>query len=104
MFAQALPIAKSFRSPRASAFTLLGLDAYCAVVPDDRRARDTRRVLADRLMLCLESVETPDWIWFEESLGLKDLGDRIDLIDIYTNTLEGVRQHILEEATPWLAA
>ena len=42
--------------------------------------------------------------WFEESLGLKDLGDRIDLIDIYTNTLEGVRQHILEEATPWLAA
>jgi hypothetical protein len=42
--------------------------------------------------------------WFEESLGLKDLGDRVDLIDIYTNTLEGVRQHILEEATPWLEA
>lgn len=42
--------------------------------------------------------------WFEENLGLKELGDRIDLIDIYTNTLEGVRQHILEETTPWLAA
>ena len=69
LFAEALPIAKSFRSPRASAFTLLGLDAYCAVVPDDRRARDMRRILADRLMLCLESVETPDWIWFEESLA-----------------------------------
>jgi hypothetical protein len=69
LFSQALTIAKSFRSPRASAFTLLGLDGYCAVIPDDRRARDMRRVLADRLMLCLESVETPDWIWFEESLA-----------------------------------
>jgi glycosyltransferase involved in cell wall biosynthesis len=69
LFAQALPITKSFRSPRASAFTLLGLDAYCAVVPDDRRARDLRRILADRLMLWLEKVETPDWIWFEESLA-----------------------------------
>jgi glycosyltransferase involved in cell wall biosynthesis len=69
LFAQALPTTKSFRSPRASAFTLLGLDAYCAVVPDDRRARDMRRILADRLMLWLESVETPDWIWFEEGLA-----------------------------------
>jgi hypothetical protein len=69
LFAEALPIAKSFDSPRASAFTLLGLDAYCAAIPDDRRARDMRRVLADRLMLCLESVETPEWIWFEEGLA-----------------------------------
>src|SRR3954469_21749952 len=69
LFAEALPIAKSFDSPRASAFTLLGLDAYCAAIPDDRRARDMRRVLADRLMLCLESVETPEWVWFEEGLA-----------------------------------
>ena len=69
LFTEALPIAKSFDSPRASAFTLLGLDAYCAAIPDDRRARDLRRVLADRLMLCLESVETPEWIWFEEGLA-----------------------------------
>ncbi|MCS3496313.1 glycosyltransferase involved in cell wall biosynthesis [Bradyrhizobium japonicum] len=69
LFTEALPIAKSFDSPRASAFTLLGLDAYCAAIPDDRRARDLRRVLADRLMLCLESVETREWIWFEEGLA-----------------------------------
>jgi glycosyltransferase involved in cell wall biosynthesis len=69
LFAEALPTTKSFRSPRAWAFALLGLDAYCAVVPDDRRARDMRRILADRLMHCLLSVETPDWIWFEEGLA-----------------------------------
>jgi glycosyltransferase involved in cell wall biosynthesis len=69
LFAQALPVVKTFRSPRAAAFTLLGLDAYCAVVPDDRRAHEIRRILADRLMLGLTSVETPDWLWFEESLA-----------------------------------
>ena len=45
LFAEALPAVESFRSPRASAFTLLGLDAYCAVVPDDRRAREIRASL-----------------------------------------------------------
>jgi glycosyltransferase involved in cell wall biosynthesis len=69
LFAQALPTVKSFRSPRASAFTLLGLDAYCAIVRDDRHALEIRRLLADRLMAGLASVETPDWLWFEEGLA-----------------------------------
>jgi glycosyltransferase involved in cell wall biosynthesis len=69
LFAQALPTAKTFHSPRASAFTLLGLDAYCAVDPNDRHAREVRRALADRLMSGLASVETPDWKWFEEGLA-----------------------------------
>jgi glycosyltransferase involved in cell wall biosynthesis len=69
LFAAALPIVKTFRSPRASAFTLLGLDAYCAAAPSDRQARDIRRVLADKLMLSLALVETPDWKWFEEGLA-----------------------------------
>ena len=69
LFASALPIVKTFHSPRASAFTLLGLDAYCAAAPDDRQAGDIRRALADRLMSSLASVETPDWKWFEEGLA-----------------------------------
>src|SRR5436190_12393038 len=32
LFAEALSTAAAFRSPRAMAFTLLGLDAYCAAV------------------------------------------------------------------------
>ena len=69
LFAQALPAAKAFRSPRAAAFTLLGLNAYCAVVLDDRHAGEIRRILADGLMSGLEQVETPDWQWFEEGLA-----------------------------------
>jgi glycosyltransferase involved in cell wall biosynthesis len=69
LFAQALVTAESFRSPRAWAFTLLGLDAYCAAAPDDLHAKEVRHSLADRLMSCLALVETPDWVWFEEGLA-----------------------------------
>jgi hypothetical protein len=69
LFAEALLAAESFRSPRAWAFTLLGLDAYCATNPDDFRAAEIRRVLADRLMTILASVEAPGWVWFEEGLA-----------------------------------
>jgi len=69
LFAEALSSVQSFRSPRAWAFTLLGLDAYCAATPDDRHAKEIRHSLADRLMSCLVAVETPDWVWFEEGLA-----------------------------------
>jgi glycosyltransferase involved in cell wall biosynthesis len=69
LFAEALPTAESFRSPRAWAFTLLGLAAYCAVAPDDLHAQEVRHLLADRLMSALAAVETPGWVWFEEGLA-----------------------------------
>lgn len=69
LFAEALSTVETFRSPRAWAFTLLGLGAYCAVAPDDLHAHEIRHSLADRLMSCLASVETPDWVWFEEGLA-----------------------------------
>jgi glycosyltransferase involved in cell wall biosynthesis len=69
LFAEALSTAQGFRSPRAWAFTLLGLGAYCAVAPDDLHAREVRHFLANRLMSALASVQTPDWVWFEEGLA-----------------------------------
>jgi hypothetical protein len=35
-------------------------------------------------------------MWLVEELGLQQLADRIDRIDIYTSTLEGVRQSIIK--------
>ena len=69
LFAEALLVTEAFTSPRAWAFTLLGLDAYCAVVPDDRRAVRTRRTLADRLASLLAAVGQADWMWFETGLS-----------------------------------
>jgi glycosyltransferase involved in cell wall biosynthesis len=69
LFAEALPTAESFCSPRAWAFTLLGLDAYCTAAPNDLHARDVRSILADRLMSILASVGSPGWVWFEAGLA-----------------------------------
>jgi glycosyltransferase involved in cell wall biosynthesis len=69
LFAEALSTAESFRSPRAWAFTLLGLNSYCAILPDDLRAQEIRHRLVDRLMASLSAVDTPDWTWFEEGLA-----------------------------------
>jgi glycosyltransferase involved in cell wall biosynthesis len=69
LFAEAVQSVEWFHSPRAWAFSLLGLEAYCASgEPDDRAAR-IRQVLADRLMTILAAVETPDWVWFENGLA-----------------------------------
>jgi hypothetical protein len=69
LFDEALPTAGSFSSPRAWAFTLLGLDAYCAVVSEASPAERIRHRLADRLISVMASVETKDWVWFEEGLS-----------------------------------
>jgi glycosyltransferase involved in cell wall biosynthesis len=69
LFAQALPGVEFFRSPRAWAFTLLGLDSYAASVPDDRSVIRARTLLADRLIACLAATETEAWTWFEDSLA-----------------------------------
>lgn len=69
LFALASREAASFSSPRAMAFTLLGLDAYSAVEVEDQAASDIRHGLADRLMALLEAVRTPEWDWFEEGLS-----------------------------------
>ncbi len=69
LFKTALPAVEPFRSPRAWAFTLLGLDAYCALVVGDLTAGRMREVLAGRLVDAFQAVETKDWCWFEDVLA-----------------------------------
>jgi len=69
LFADALPAAESFSSPRAWAFTLLGLHAYCTIAPEDPLARRVRHLLAEKLLIILSTVETKDWVWFENGLA-----------------------------------
>jgi glycosyltransferase involved in cell wall biosynthesis len=69
LFVPAVAAVERFDSPRAWAFTLLGLNAYCVAMAEDSRARELRHLLADRLMSMLSSVETKDWVWFEDGLA-----------------------------------
>jgi glycosyltransferase involved in cell wall biosynthesis len=69
LFAEALPTVEHFRSPRAWAFTLLGLDAYCVAAAQDSRATELRHLLGDKLMSLMGSVQSKDWVWFEDELA-----------------------------------
>ena len=71
LFKTALPVVEEFSSPRAWAFTLLGLDAYCTLVGGDLFANRMRGRLADRLMSLLSAIRTKDWLWFEERPRLR---------------------------------
>jgi glycosyltransferase involved in cell wall biosynthesis len=68
LFSEALRSAATFTSPRAWAFTLLGLDQFCSISPKSSAANDMRKLLAHRLEGLLRSTETSDWAWFEETL------------------------------------
>lgn len=69
LFKTALPVVEEFSSPRAWAFTLLGLDAYCSRHDPDLAADLMRETLADRLLAMLLATETKDWVWFEDLLA-----------------------------------
>jgi len=69
LFAQALPAVEAFTSPRAWAFTLLGLDAYADTARKESYAEFIRGHLADRLMTLLSLTRSDDWQWFEDGLA-----------------------------------
>ncbi len=60
-----LPAALEFSSPRAWAYTLLGIQEYLNSYPGDRDAKKMRSVLSLRLLEMYESIRRPDWKWFE---------------------------------------
>jgi glycosyltransferase involved in cell wall biosynthesis len=64
-----LPAALEFSSPRAWAYTLLGIQEYLNSYPGDRDAQKVRSVLSRRLLEMYESIRSPDWKWFENVLA-----------------------------------
>jgi glycosyltransferase involved in cell wall biosynthesis len=66
LFEFSLPAAVGFYSPRASAYTLLGIQEYLDSYPGDRDAQKIRSVLSRRLVEMYESIRGPDWKWLED--------------------------------------
>jgi glycosyltransferase involved in cell wall biosynthesis len=69
LFAQALPAVAEFSSPRAWAFSLIGIHEYLRRLSGDRLATQTREALTARLMELFDRAAQPDWTWFEEELA-----------------------------------
>jgi glycosyltransferase involved in cell wall biosynthesis len=68
LFAQALPAVTDFTSPRAWAFTLIGIHESLHRPNGDRLAKDIRDELIKRLVTLFDKVAEPGWAWFEEGL------------------------------------
>jgi len=69
LFEFSLPAAVEFSSPRAWAYTLLGIQEYLTSFPGDRDAQKVRSALSRRLLEMYESIRRPDWKWFENVLA-----------------------------------
>jgi glycosyltransferase involved in cell wall biosynthesis len=69
LFELALPAALSFTSPRAWAFSILGIQEYLDRFPGDRTAQKHRDILAGRLLQIYRTSRTATWKWFEDSLA-----------------------------------
>ncbi|MCL4788505.1 MAG: glycosyltransferase family 4 protein [Verrucomicrobia bacterium] len=69
LFAQALPAVTEFTSPRAWAFSLLGIHEYLRRLSGDRAVSQAREALTVRLMGLFERTAQPDWPWFEAELA-----------------------------------
>jgi glycosyltransferase involved in cell wall biosynthesis len=69
LFEQALPVAAEFTSPRAWAFTLIGIDEYLQRFGGDRRTNQFRDSLTAKLMQRFADAATDDWQWFEDTVS-----------------------------------
>src|SRR6202795_2006658 len=69
MFELAVRVAVEFKSPRACAFALLGLQEYLDSFPGDRAALSASDAVANRLLNSYRSVRSDDWRWFENGLA-----------------------------------
>src|SRR5579863_1269962 len=69
LFEFSLPAVLPFSSPRAWAYTLLGIQEYLTSYPGDRDAQKVQSALSRRLIQMYESVRQPDWKWFEDVMA-----------------------------------
>jgi Glycosyl transferases group 1/Glycosyltransferase Family 4 len=69
LLAEAAPVVETFSSPRAWAFTLLGLAEITSSGTQAPELLRLQKRLADRLQAIFTVVKTDDWIWFEEGLS-----------------------------------
>jgi glycosyltransferase involved in cell wall biosynthesis len=69
LFEQALPAAADFVSPRAWAFTLIGIDEYLRRLSGDRRVTQFRELLTAKLMQRYADAADEEWHWFEDTVS-----------------------------------
>jgi glycosyltransferase involved in cell wall biosynthesis len=104
LFEAAVPAALKFSSPRAWAFSVLGMQAYLDWFPGDRVIQGARNTLANRLLDVYERSRSESWHWFEQSLSYSNarLSQALILAGGRSNNRKMIAAGI--ESLQWLAA
>jgi len=104
LFEAAVPASLIFSSPRAWAFSVLGLQAYLDWFPGDRSMQGIRNTLANRLLDIYERSRSETWHWFEKSLSYSNarLSEALILAGRRSNNKNMVAAGI--ESLEWLVA
>ena len=103
LFELAVPSAVEFKSPRACAFALLGLEEYLESFPGDRAALNAADTLAGRLLESYRANRSADWKWFENVLAYSNARLPQALIRAGTRGANKAMVSAGLEALDWLA-
>jgi hypothetical protein len=68
LFQRALPAVEHFNSPRAIAFTIIGIHAYLRHNSENSQVEKMCKILSDRLMGWFRASASEDWPWCEQTL------------------------------------
>ncbi len=104
LFEAAVPAVLTFSSPRAWAFSVLGLQAYLDRFPGDRAIQGARNTLANCLLDAYKRNRSETWHWFEKSLAYSNarLAQALILAGRRSNNKTMVAAGI--ESLEWLVA
>ena len=99
-----MPVTLTFGSPRAWAFSILGMQAYLDWFPGDRAVQGARNILANLLLNIYEQSCTSTWRWFEKGLAYSNA--RLSQALILAGWRGGNRKMIATgiESLEWLVA
>src|SRR6202050_3525558 len=104
LFEAAVPATLTFGSPRAWAYSILGMQAYLDWFPGDRVIQGVRNTLANRLLDIYQRTHSAQWRWFEKSLSYSNA--RLSQALILAGGRSSNRKMIAAgiESLQWLAA
>ena len=94
--------ANTFESPRAIAYTLLGLQHYKKAYPKDENIIIHAQTLADQLCELYQHTSKYNWQWFERYLTYANARLPHALFEAYVTTKKGTYLKIAEKALKFL--
>ena len=109
LFIKSLPAAEDFESPRAWAFTIVGLHAYMSHYGGDANARRMRTLLSERLLELFRNGSCNGWPWCEDAVTYANgklshalilSGQWIPDSEMFEKGIESLRWLLKEQTAP----